>query len=208
MKQIANLYSFDAAARQVTIQGITIPQARLLLIVNATLGQIVYNFAAPGLGASAYDAAGNTTLTLACDTSTHSNSDQLTIFYEDGMNAEEVVMLAELNTVGGAAPAPWLTTEGGNVPVAIASGMALSEVAGSASLSSTQVLAVNPARRYLLIQNLSAAALHLSFSGVAATSTLRLDSGASLCFEASAVPTNALRLLGTQAGQNYYIAHA
>jgi hypothetical protein len=207
MKQIANLYTFDAAARRVTIQGITIPQARLLLIVNATLGQIIYNFAAPGLGATSYQATGNTAVTLACDTTAHSNSDQLTIFYEDGMNAEEVVMLADLNTVGGADPAPWLKDGGGSVPVAI-TGVSVAEVTGTAALTSSEVVVANAARKYLLIQNLSTATMHLSLGGVASTSTLRLDGGASLCFDGNSVATNAIRLIGTVAGQKYYIAHA
>lgn len=208
MKQIANLYTFDAAARRVTITGITIPQARLLLIVNATLGQIIYNFAAPGLGATSYQAAGNTVVTLACDTTAHSNSDQLTIFYEDGMNAEEVVMLADLNTVAGAAPAPWLKNGGGSVPVTLGGSATVSEVTGTAALTSSEVLAANASRKYLLIQNLSTATMHLSLGGVASTSTLRLDGGASLCFEGNTVATNAIRLIGTVAGQKYYIAHA
>jgi hypothetical protein len=208
MKQIANLYTFDAAARRVTITGITIPQARLLLIVNATLGQIIYNFAAPGLGATNYQATGNTVVTLACDTTAHSNSDQLTIFYEDGMNAEEVVMLADLNTVAGAAPAPWLKNGGGSVPVTLGGSAAVSEVAGTAALTSSEVLVANASRKYLLIQNLSTATMHLSLGGVASTSTLRLDGGASLCFEGNTVATNAIRLIGTVAGQKYYIAHA
>ena len=208
MKQIANLYTFDAAARRVTITGITIPQARLLLIVNATLGQIIYNFAAPGLGATSYQAAGNTVVTLACDTTAHSNSDQLTIFYEDGMNAEEVVMLADLNTVAGAAPAPWLKNGGGSVPVTLGGSATVSEVTGTAALTSSEVLVANASRKYLLIQNLSTATMHLSLGGVASTSTLRLDGGASLCFEGNTVATNAIRLIGTVAGQKYYIAHA
>jgi hypothetical protein len=211
MKQIANLYTFDAAARRVSITGISIPQARLLLIVNATLGQIIYNFAAPGLGATSYQAAGNTVVTLACDTTAHSNSDQLTIFYEDGMNAEEVVMLADLNTVAGAAPAPWLKNGGGSVPVTLggsAAGVSLAEVTGTAALTSSEVLVANAARKYLLIQNLSTATMHLSLGGVASASTLRLDGGASLCFESNNIATNAILLIGTVAGQKYYIAHA
>lgn len=208
MKQIANLYTFEAAARRVTITGITIPQARLLLIVNATLGQVIYNFAAPGLGATSYQAAANTVVTLACDTTAHSSTDQLTIFYEDGMNTEETVMLADLNTVAGAAPAPWLKNGGGSVPVTLGGSATVSEVTGTAALTSSEVLVANASRKYLLIQNLSTATMHLSLGGVASTSTLRLDGGASLCFEGNTVATNAIRLIGTVAGQKYYIAHA
>jgi hypothetical protein len=217
MKQIANLYSFDPTARRVTIQGLSIPQARLLLIVNARLGQILYD--GQSLGATDYqNVSGNTVVTLASDTSAQSSIDFLTIYYEDGQSAVEGMALSDLNTVGGSDPAPWLKKGGGNVPVEILSGgsagsggaasVSLSEVTGTAALSSTQVLAANTSRKYLLLQNLSAAAIYISFGSVVSTSTLRLDGGASLCFEGTAVPTNALRLLGTQAGQNYYIAHA
>ena len=176
---------------------------------------MIYNFATQGLGASAYEiASGNTLVTLASDTSVHSNSDQLTIYYEDGMNTVEAITLADINSIGGAAPAAWLKTGGGNVPVAIMSGgaggggAALSEATGTAALSSSEVLVANTARKYLLIQNLSTAPMHISFAGVASTSSLRLDGSASLCFESSVVASNAIRLIGTQAGQKYYIAHA
>jgi hypothetical protein len=101
MKQIANSYAFDAATRRVTITGITIPQARLLLIANATLGQIIYNFAAQGMGATAYQStAGNTVVTLAFDTTTHANNHQLTIYYDDGLGQGDIVAQAEIEAIG------------------------------------------------------------------------------------------------------------
>jgi hypothetical protein len=94
------------------------------------------------------------------------------------------------------------------VPVTLGGSATVSEVTGTAALTSSEVLVANASRKYLLIQNLSTATMHLSLGGVASTSTLRLDGGASLCFEGNTVATNAIRLIGTVAGQKYYIAHA
>jgi hypothetical protein len=57
-----------------------------------------------------------------------------------------------------------------------------------------------------LLTNTDAVALNSLAEIVAAFQAA--DGGASLCFEGNTVATNAIRLIGTVAGQNYYIAHA
>lgn len=115
MKQIANQYEFDASERKVTIEGLSIPQARLLLIVNATRNQILYNFAG-GPGSTAYAAeGGNTVVTLAADTTAFPDSDSLTIYYDDGASHEEVTTLTDIDSIKGSNPASWLAA--GDVPV-------------------------------------------------------------------------------------------
>jgi hypothetical protein len=85
--------------------------------------------------------------------------------------------------------------------------VAFSEVTGTAPAASTEVLGANAARRFLLIQNLSTAPFHISFGGIASTSTLRIDGGATLVFEGLVMPNQNIRMIQTQSNQGYYIAH-
>jgi hypothetical protein len=94
------------------------------------------------------------------------------------------------------------------VQVQVSVSVALLETTNTLPTTSSLVLPANASRRYLFIQNLSSAAIHLSYSGPASLSTLRLDPGASLTFEGQTVPTNAIAMLPVQEGQKYYIAHA
>jgi len=84
MKQLATTYTFSASAKTVTLNGVNVPQGHVLLIVNATRGSIIYNFANSNLGATAYNQGANTTLTLAASTAGMADTDSLTIFYDDG----------------------------------------------------------------------------------------------------------------------------
>jgi hypothetical protein len=84
MKQLATTYAFSASSKTVTLNGVNVPQGHVLLIVNATRGAILYNFANASLGATAYSQGANTTLTLAASTAGMADTDSLTIFYDDG----------------------------------------------------------------------------------------------------------------------------
>lgn len=82
MKILATAYTFNAAARTVTLNALTaISLEQVLLISNVTRGEIIYNFADPARGATV---AGNV-LTLEHDTSEHNDADRLQIFYDDGL---------------------------------------------------------------------------------------------------------------------------
>ena len=83
----------------------------------------------------------------------------------------------------------------------------LSVSTGMAPLASAVLLAQSTARRYLLIQNLSTAPLHINFGAAASTSTLRIDAGGSLVFESNYIPQNAIHMIGTTAEQKYIILH-
>lgn len=94
MKTLLTNYSFDPASRTVTFNNISFAQNRLLLIVNSSRGEIIYNFADPALGATAFANTNgdeissqfwygrSTTVTLSYDTTTHAATDVLTIFAE------------------------------------------------------------------------------------------------------------------------------
>jgi hypothetical protein len=202
MKQIANLYLFNASERKVTVRGLTIPQASLLLVVNSSRNQVLHD-ASAGPGVSAYEfLAGDTVVTLVADTTSFADSDSLTIYYEDGSNREESTTIADLDTIKGSRPAAWLT-DGNAVPVsAILRGAAVQSL-GIVGPASVQVAAGNPERKYLLVQNLSEAAMHLGFGEAATLDHTRIDAGGSISFEQGFVPTDLLELKGVQSGQKY-----
>lgn len=80
MKRLVTNYTFNAAAKTVTLPdftSITLPQ--LLLITNVTDGIILYNFADPVLGAT----VATNVVTLEYDTTSMSNTDALQIYYDD-----------------------------------------------------------------------------------------------------------------------------
>jgi hypothetical protein len=81
MKKLVSNYSFNAAAKQITLSDYTsVDLESLLLITNVTNNTIVYNFAGQGKGATI---SGNT-LTLDFDTTSMSDTDNLQIFIDDG----------------------------------------------------------------------------------------------------------------------------
>jgi hypothetical protein len=246
MKQIANNYTFDASDKKVTLTGILVPLQRVLLIVNATRNQVIFNFAEAGRGAMNVESvSGNTVITLQYDTTTFADTDSLTIYYDDGLSREESLTLTDLDKIAGANPAEWLkapgqgqtaarvpvdlgstsisfsgsnitvsnevevkNSDGNPIPVNGVRTLAFAEIPGTAPENPTDILPANAGRSYLLFQNLSEQPIHLSFSGPATTSSLRVDGGGGLVFESGIVPSNAVSILRTAANQKYYLAHA
>jgi hypothetical protein len=81
MKKLVSNYTFNAAAKQITLSDYTsVDLESLLLITNVANNTIIYNFAGTGKGATI---SGNV-LTLDYDTTSMSNSDELQIFLDDG----------------------------------------------------------------------------------------------------------------------------
>jgi hypothetical protein len=81
MKKLVSNYTFNAAAKQITLSDYTsVDLESLLLITNVANNTIIYNFAGTGKGATI---SGNV-LTLDYDTTSMSNSDNLQIFLDDG----------------------------------------------------------------------------------------------------------------------------
>jgi hypothetical protein len=81
MKKLVSNYSFNAAAKQITLSDYTsIDLESLLLITNVSNNTIIYNFAGQGKGATI---SGNV-LTLDYDTTSMSNTDDLQVFIDDG----------------------------------------------------------------------------------------------------------------------------
>jgi len=82
MKQIQTSgYTFVPASRQITSSiFVTVGLGRVLLINNATRGVVIFD---PSQTSTNGTLSGST-LTLTYDTTTHSASDTLTIFYDDG----------------------------------------------------------------------------------------------------------------------------
>lgn len=80
MKILIQDYTFNAATKQITFTGYAAVQlSQILLITNTTAGTIIYNFADKLKGG---EASGNV-LTLAYDTASMNNADELQIYYDD-----------------------------------------------------------------------------------------------------------------------------
>ena len=93
MKQLASSYVFNKTAKTVTLNNFDFPLNHLLVIINATRQQIIYNLANPALGASNYVQGTNSVVTLEAtlDPLTE-NTDALTIFYDNGVTSNVVLV--------------------------------------------------------------------------------------------------------------------
>lgn len=92
MKLIVDNYGFNKDSKTVTFSDYaSINLAHVLLVVNVTTNQIIYNFANPALGGSV---VGNV-LTLDFDTTAMANSDVLMIQYDDAAVAPASEQLLE-----------------------------------------------------------------------------------------------------------------
>lgn len=91
MKKLITNYTFNASFQTITFTDYTsISHDGILLITNVTDNIIIYNFADPLAGGT----VSSNILTLIYDTSTMDNSDNLQIFYDDGLN--QVVDISQL----------------------------------------------------------------------------------------------------------------
>lgn len=110
MKQLATAYSYAPVQRTVTLTGLNVPLGYILLVVNATRGQIIYNLADPLLAAASYLRAEDSVLTLnsSVDTSLHSASDDLTIFYDNGAESQMVLVQGPAGPQGIPGTTSWL----------------------------------------------------------------------------------------------------
>ena len=79
MKQLASNYTFNAAAKTVTLNNLNISLSQILMV--AAKGKVLYSFA-DGAGAANYVQGDNSVLTLQ-NTTGLTNTDKLTIFYDD-----------------------------------------------------------------------------------------------------------------------------
>ena len=92
MKKIINTYTFTPGAADVgTIafnEYTAINKSGILLIVNSTTGDTLYNFADPAL----LGTVATNVLTLATSTTGQCSGDNLSIFYEDGLAPSDLVI--------------------------------------------------------------------------------------------------------------------
>jgi hypothetical protein len=91
-QQYTGPYSFDLAARTITLAGIEIPQERLALIVNATVGFVYHNIEHEPT-AQVTISGGDTTIVFPRykDCETHRDTDALSIFYDDGVDLGQLI---------------------------------------------------------------------------------------------------------------------
>jgi hypothetical protein len=99
MKQICSNYSISGAA--ITLIGVSVTQDRILVISDATTGDLLYSFNGP-TAVSYSQNGGNSTITTS--PAPGGNSDKLVIFYDDGVpmtNATGTPILMQVSSVGG-----------------------------------------------------------------------------------------------------------
>lgn len=89
MKSIITRYTFDASAKTVTLDQLeTLNQNQLLAIINQTDNVIIYGQGVPGKGITS---SSGLTVTLEYDTTTMSDTDELTIVYEQELDRRVIV---------------------------------------------------------------------------------------------------------------------
>ena len=91
-QQYTGPYTFDVATRTITLAGIEVPQERLALIVNSTVGFIYHNLEHEPT-AQVTISGGNTVIVFPQykDCETHRDSDALSIFYDDGVDLGQLI---------------------------------------------------------------------------------------------------------------------
>lgn len=176
MKQLvpSSSYSFNSATRQVTLNSINIPESQVLLIAGK--GKILYSLA-DGIGSAGYTQGTNSTITLQSSKGL-SNTDPLTIFYDDGQRDQPNVTQGNLTNLSGT--------------IATAN-------------TSQQIAAANTNRKYLLIQNHSDSILYIAFGTAATTSNgiALTPGGGNLVFENTFIPTQAVNVICEQSGRDF-----
>jgi hypothetical protein len=109
MKQLATAYTYSPSAKTVTLTGLNVPLGYILLVVNASRGQIIYNLADPLLASSSYQQGADSVLTLnsSVDASLHAPSDSLTIFYDNGAESQMVLVQGPIGPQGPPGTTSW-----------------------------------------------------------------------------------------------------
>jgi hypothetical protein len=91
-QQYTGPYTFDLTARTITLAGIEIPQERLALVVNATVGFVYHNIEHEPT-AQVTISGGSTVIVFPRykDCETHRDSDALSVFYDDGVDLGQLI---------------------------------------------------------------------------------------------------------------------
>jgi hypothetical protein len=132
MKQLASSYTINGSA--VTLTGVNVPLSQILLVSDATTGNVLYSMAGPS--ATSYTQAANSVITLA---TAPGASDKLTIYYDDGValtNGQTSVSVSNFPS------STEISNDVGNpIPVS-ASALPLPSGAATAANQSTEITAL------------------------------------------------------------------
>lgn len=143
MKQLVGsdlgAYTFSASGKTVSITGLTITLKleQILLITNVTRGIVLFNFADATLGGTIN---GSNVITLTCSTSGMSDADRLQIYIDVDIPRDATI--ANLITV-------W------------------NHYTVTVGTTTIQLIAANPNRKYLIIQNVSSNILYMKYNASA-----------------------------------------
>ena len=122
-------YVFNAAAKTVAFT-FPVEIERLLVINNAAVNKIIYNFADSATGGT----ANGNVLTLACDTTGMTDGDKLLIYYEVDEDVQLSDILHELRALRGILGFP---DAGGRLRVNVENSVAVGTIATITTLSNT-----------------------------------------------------------------------
>jgi hypothetical protein len=100
MKQLATSYSFDTTAKTISLTNLNVPLNYVLLVINATRNLVIYNLAEPALGAENYVQGATSVITLKANLTGMANTDQLTIFYDNGAESQMVLVQGPVGPQG------------------------------------------------------------------------------------------------------------
>ena len=91
-QQFTGSYTLDVASRTIVLSGIEIPQARLAVVINSTVGFVYHNIEHDPT-ATVSVLGGDTTIVFPRykDCETHRNTDALSIFYDDGVDLGQLI---------------------------------------------------------------------------------------------------------------------
>ena len=183
MKQLCSTYSISGSS--VTLTGVNVPLSQILLVSDATTGNVLYSMAGPA--ATSYTQGANSTMELA---TAPGSSDNLTIYYDDGVapaNAPSSVSVSNLpatQPVSGTVTAGrnWnLSTSSDSLTAAVSSLPAVSLAGGqSVGVSSLPAVSVSNFPAFPSVQNVSLVGDSLGSIPASLTAAVSLASGQSV----------------------------
>jgi len=202
MKQLASNYSISGST--VTLTGVNVPLSQILLVSDATSGNVLYSMAGPA--ASSYTQAANSAITLA---SAPGASDKLTIYYDDGVassNAPSSVSVSNFpstQTVSGTVTA---NVQGGNATAVKVDGSSAIQLGSGVVTATTQrvTLATDgpEVTNSTAIKNSVANIPAKGTATIANSTPVNIASDQTVPVSLASVPSHAVTNAGTFAVQN------
>lgn len=178
MKQIVQNYTYNKTSGVISLTDVNIDRDQLLLVVNTTRNITYYNFADSATTLQAFTQGANTSVTLASSvisaSSTHTNADALTIYYDDQISEGTVISIEEA------------FGEGSSMPISPAQGTTVTNTTFTSITPSTPLVSAVADRRVLSVFNEGPGLLYISGGGTCTTTSYQVRLGVGGYFECPA----------------------